>query len=153
MTRRKHPPARVDPDDYGFDLVGRDWCSTAQERMCLVGLDSLARDLYYTCLRPFADPKTGDVRNASYYRFVKSLTPSCAPRGGRRFPSPTKQQLRDALKRLCEFGLVRLYLSAAMTERALQIRVVRRFGDFSSDSVGPGVGPGVNRPRSRANAG
>jgi len=150
VTRRKHPP--IDPDDYGFDLVGRDYNVQPQELMCLVGLDVLSIALYFLCLRPFADPKTGDVHNASYYRFRKVLTPTSSARGGPRFHVPTKKELRDALARLCEFGLVRLYLAAAMNGGALQIRVVRRFGDFSSDSVRAGVRAGVKRPQSRANA-
>lgn len=152
MTRRKHPPPRVDPDDYGFELVGRDYNVQPQELMCLIGLDALAIALYFVCLRPFADPKSGDVHNASYYRFRKVLTPTSSPRGGSRFHVPTKKELRDALTRLCEFGLVRLYLAAAMTDGALQIRVVRWFGDVSSDSVRAGVRAGSKSLQSRANA-
>lgn len=134
MTRRKHPAPRVDPDEYGFDLIGRDWCCEASARICLVGLDSLARDLYYTCLRPFAN-KAGDVEQASYYRFLKLLTPISSPRGGPRFPAPTLKQLRNALERLEQADLIRLYRVISRRERVLKIRVVGRFGVFLSDSV------------------
>ena len=143
MTKRKHLRADVDADDYGFDLVGNDWTSATQERMCLVGLDSIARDLYYTCLRPFTNARTGDVQCASYYRFIKLMAPVSAPRGGRRFPAPTIQQLRDALQRLEQSGLVKLYPASSMCAGALQIRVVRRFGVALPDPVGTGVRPGV----------
>ncbi len=135
MTRRKFPPPPVDPDDFGFDLVGNDWTSLAQERMCLVGLDSMARDLYYTCLRPFADPRTGDVRNCSYYRFIKLMTPSSSPRGGPRLVGPTLKQLRDALERLRRSGLVKLFTEQSRRDRVLKIQVVRRFGVASSRPV------------------
>lgn len=148
-TKRK--PVPVDPDDYGFDLVGDDWSSTAPERVCMVGLDSLARDLYYTCLRPFASAKTGDVREASYYRFVQLLTPR-QPARGPRFPVPSKKQLRDGLQRLEEFGLVKLFPSAAMRQGALQIRVVRRFGVVSSDRNRAGYRAGSETVATRANA-
>lgn len=141
MTKAKHLRL-VDPDDYGFDLVGQDWTSAAQERMCLVGLDSTARDLYYTCLRPFANPKTGDVVPASYYRFIKLLTPAPA-RGGIGFPTPTLKQLRGALQRLEMNGLIKLYPQASMRDGALQIRIVRRFGVALPQKVGAGVRAGV----------
>lgn len=137
MTRRRHL-APIDPDDFGFDIVGRDWCSSAAERMCLVGLDSLARDLYYTCLRPFEDRK-GDVIPASWYRFKKLLTPSSSTRGGPRFAVPTMKQLRHALDRLEAAGVVKLYREAGRRDRVLQIRVVRRFGVVSSRPVGAEV--------------
>ena len=150
MTRRKVPS--IDLDDYGFDLVGDDWSSTAAERVMLIGLDSLARDLYYTCLRPFASAKTGDVREASYYRFIQLLTPRQSPNGGPRFPVPTKKQLRSALQRLEAFGVVKLFLASSMRDGALQIRVVRRFGVVSSDSVRAGVRAGSKSAATRANA-
>lgn len=140
MARRKFPPPPVDPDDFGFDLVGRDWTSMTQQRMCLVGLDSMARDLYYTCLRPFADAKTGDVRNCSYYRFIKLMTPASSPRGGPRFAAPTLQQLRDALERLQRNGLVKLFTEQSRRDRVLKIQVVLRFGVPSSRSVRTEVG-------------
>lgn len=146
MTRRQ-PLPHVDPDDYGFDLAGRDWTSFAQERVMLIGLDSLARDLYYTCLMPFAN-KAGDVVEASYYRFIQLMTPRREPKGGSRFPAPTKKQVSDALDRLELFGLVRLYRTESMREGVLKIRVRRWFGDVSSDFERRGIRRG-GKPRAK----
>lgn len=140
----------VDVDDYGFDVVGNDFTSTAQQRVALLGLDSLARDLFYTCLCPFTN-KAGDVIPASYYRFLQLLTPAKNTTGGPRFKAPTKDQLRGALERLQAFGLVRLFPKDSMRDGVLKIRVVRRFGDPSSRSVSPGVSPGSKKRRKRAN--
>lgn len=144
MTRRKHPPPRADRDDFGFDVVGRDFTSTAAERLCLLGLDSLARDLYYTCLRPFCD-RRGDVEAASYYRLINLLSPVQSPRGGRRLPAPTLKQLRYALDRLRDAGLITSYAASNMREGALQIRLTFGVRGISPPEVGAGVGPGSRR--------
>ena len=150
MTTKRTRLPIVDRDDYGFDLVGRDWTSFAQERVMLIGLDSLDRDLYYTCLMPFAN-KAGDVIEASYYRFTKLLTPARNPRGGPRRHGPTKHQLSDALDRLSAVGVVKLYREESLRDGVLKIRVVRRFGVVSSDSVGGWVGRGSKPRAKRAN--
>lgn len=145
MTRRRHPPPKVDPDDFGFQVLGHDFGSVVDERLRLLGLDSLARDLYWTCLKPFADA-VGKVHHGSYYRFLQMLTPMQSPRGGPRLDVPTRKQLRRALEALRGAGLVTIYAASNMRKGALQIRVVFGVGGTSFDSVGAGVGPGSRRP-------
>lgn len=144
MTRRKHPPPKVSPDDFGFDVIGQDYHCGSDERIRLVGLDSLARDLYYTGLKPFCD-RRGDVGAASYYRFVQMLTPVQSPRGGPRLPAPTRDQLRGALVRLQQAGLITNYLPSNMREGALQIRLAFGVRGIATPPVSPGVGPGSKR--------
>ena len=143
------PVVTVDPDDYGFDLTGHDWTSFAQERVMLIGLDSFDRDLYYTCLMPFAN-KAGDVMEASYYRFAKMLTARRNPRGGRQGSPPKKHRMSDALDRLEAFGLLKLYRAESLREGVLKIRLIRRFGAISFDSVGGGVRGGSKVRSKRA---
>lgn len=146
MTRRKHPPPKVDADEFGFEVIGSDWCCTSDERIRLLGLDSLARDLYYTCLKPFAD-STGKVQQASYYRFLQMLAPVQSRQGGHRLPTPTRKQLRRVLDALRQAGLVTSYPAANLRKGALQIRVLYGVGGPSNDSEGAGVGAGSKRAR------
>lgn len=122
MTRRKHPPPKVDPDDYGFDVAGKGFRITRAELLMLLGLDTVSCALYMRCLKPFAD-RTGAVRNASYYRFIELLKVVHSIEGGRRLAAPTKDQLRRALDRLNQAGLITNYMSANRASGALQIRV------------------------------
>lgn len=144
MTRRKHPTPRADVDEFGFEVIGHDFHSSSDERIRLLGLDSLARDLYYSCLKPFCD-RSGDVQAASYYRFIQMLTPVQSARGGPRLSSPTRDQMRAALTRLQQAGLVTSYPGANMRAGALQIRLTFGVRGIASESVGPGVGPGSKR--------
>lgn len=122
MTRRKHPPPKVDPDDYGFNVAGKGFRVTANELLMLLGLDTITCALYMRCLKPFAD-RAGHVHNASYYRFLQILKVMQSPAGGQRLPEPTHQQLRGALDRLLQAGLITNYGAANRSDRALQIRL------------------------------
>lgn len=119
----------------------------------MVGLDLLAIGVYVMCLRPFADARSGDVRCASYYRFRQLLTPAQPRGGGKRWLVPTTQQISDALDRLAAAGLIEVFREISRRERVLQIRVVRRFGVVSSDSVGRGVRRKARRLETRMDAG
>lgn len=144
MTTRKHPPPQVDRDDFGFEVIGHDWAGGSDERIRLLGLDSLARDLYFMCLKPFCD-RSGDVGAMTYYRLIQMLTPVQSPRGGPRLPAPTRKQLRGALQRLQQAALITNYAGANMRAGALQIRVLYGVRGTPIDSVGAGVGSGVKR--------
>ena len=122
VTRRKHPPPKVDPDNFGFDIAGKGFRVTRRELLLLTGADAFTCALYMRCLKPFAD-RTGAVRNASYYRFGELLRVTQSPAGGPRLPEPTKWQLRRALTRLMEAGLVTNYPSANRVDGALKIRL------------------------------
>lgn len=122
MTRRKHPPPSVDTDDYGFNVSGKGFRVTPRELEQLLGQDTVTCALYMRCLKPFAD-RTGHVQNASYYRFLQLLKVVQSPCGGQRLPEPTLKQLRRALERLQQAGLITTYPDANRNERALQIRV------------------------------
>lgn len=122
MTRRRNPPPPVDPDDYGFDVAGKGFRVTARELLMLLGLDTISCALYMRCLKPFAD-RAGHVHNASYYRFLQVLKVMQSPAGGQRLLEPTHQQLRRALERLQQAGLITNYAGANRNERALQIRL------------------------------
>lgn len=122
MTRRKNPPPKVDPDDYGFNVAGKGFRVTSRELLLLLGLDTISCALYMRCLKPFAD-RAGAVRNASYYRFLEVLKVIQSPSGGQRLDAPTKDQLRRALDRLLQVGLITNYLDANRNVRALQIRL------------------------------
>lgn len=139
-----------DEIEFGFDATGRDWTSYAQERAMLRGHRLLDLALYFVCLMPFAN-KAGDVELASYYRFIQMLTPRQSRKGGPRVDdAPTKRMLRDALLRLQTSGLCKLYLDESRNEGVLKIRMIRRFGVVSSDSVRAGVrAGGVNRKKRR----
>ena len=123
MTRRKHPPPKVDPDDYGFPVAGKGFRVTRRELLLLLGLDTISCAVYMRCLKPFAD-RAGAVREASYYRFLQILGVVQSPAGGPRLSVPTEDQLRRALERLLQVGLITLYLDANRNERALKIRLV-----------------------------
>lgn len=122
MTKRKNPPPPVDPDDYGFNVAGKGFRVTPRELLQLLGLDTVSCAVYMRCLKPFAD-RTGHVQNASYYRFGKILDVIQSPGGGARLPVPTLKQLRRALERLQQAGLITTYPDANRHDRALQIRV------------------------------
>lgn len=122
MTRRKHPPPKVDPDDYGFNVAGKGFRVTPRELLLLLGLDTISCAVYMRCLKPFAD-RAGAVRNASYYRFLQILGVVQSPEGGPRLPEPTKDQLRRALERLLQVGLITNYTEANRAGKALQIRL------------------------------
>jgi hypothetical protein len=122
VTRRKHPPARIDLDDYGFDTTGKGFRVKPEELHMLLGLDPLTCALYMRCLKPFAD-RSGAVRNASFYRFLQILTPAQSPCGGPRLPEPTRHQLERAIARLVQADLITSYCHANRTGRALQIRI------------------------------
>lgn len=123
MTRRTRPPPKVDPDDYGFDTAGKGFRVTPHELLLLLGLDTISCALYMRCLKPFAD-RTGQVRAASYYRFLEVLKVVQSPGGGPRLPGPTKKQLRRALERLLQVGLITNYAESNREARALQIRLL-----------------------------
>lgn len=127
MTRRKHPPPAVDPDDYGFSVAGKGFRVTPKELLLLLGLDTVSCALYMRCLKPFAD-RSGAVRSTSYYRFLEVLKVTQSPAGGARLPQPTKDQLRRALERLQQAGLVTNYAAANRADRALQIRLTQAPG-------------------------
>lgn len=122
MTKRKHPPPRVDPDDYGFNVAGKGFRVTPRELLMLLGLDTVTCALYMRCLKPFAD-RAGAVRNASFYRFIQILTPVQSPGGGPRLPEPSRRQLERAIERLVQAGLITSYCEANQRGRALQIRL------------------------------
>lgn len=122
MTRRKHPPPRVDPDDYGFNVAGKGYRVTPRELLLLLGLDTISCAVYMRCLKPFAD-RAGKVGETSYYRFLQILGVVQSPAGGRRLAAPTEDQLRRALERLRQVGLITVYSGSNQTGRALQIRL------------------------------
>jgi hypothetical protein len=122
VTRRKNPPPPVDPDDYGFDVAGKDFKVTTHELMKLMGVDTITCALYMRCLKPFAD-RFGRVREASYYRFLQILKAIGSPGGGPRPKSPTRPQLRRALEWLQQAGLITFHLDDNMRNGALQIWV------------------------------
>lgn len=122
MTRRKLPPPKVDPDDYGFDVAGKGFRVSARELVMLLGADTITCALYMRCLKPFAD-RFGQVHAASYYRFLQILSVVQSPGGGQRLPVPTLKQLRRALERLAQAGLITIHADDNRRERALQIWV------------------------------
>lgn len=122
MTRRKYPPPKVDPDDFGFDVAGKGFRVTPRELLMLIGADTMTCALYMRCLKPFAD-RFGAVRAASYYRFLQILKVVHSPAGGRRLPVPTKRQLERALERLRQANLITTDTDANRGDRALKIWV------------------------------
>lgn len=122
MTRRKHPPPKVDPDDYGFDVAGKSFKVTPRELLMLLGVDTITCALYMRCLKPFAD-KFGCVHQASYYRFLQTLKVVQSPAGGPRVPGPTEKQLRRALEWLVQAGLITTHTDQNRRGGALQIWV------------------------------
>lgn len=125
MTRRKHPPPSADPDDYGFDVAGRGFRVTNRELVQLLGLDTISCALFMRCFKPFAD-RGGYVRNNSYHRCREILKPVQSPRGGPRMPTPTLKQLRRAVERLVQAGLIVTRWADNRRDRALQIWIVQR---------------------------
>lgn len=122
MTRRKHPPAPADPDDYGFDVAGKDFKVTTRELMQLLGVDPITCALYMRCLKPFAD-RFGNVQRASYYRFLQILRVIQSPAGGPRLDDVTKKQIRRALEWLVQQDLITCNFDANRRDRVLQIWV------------------------------
>lgn len=100
------PRRAVDTDTldlFGFDPVGRDYITTAEESELLLGLGALALAVYHV-LKRFAR-QSGKVTEASYWRLAQVLMHRQAG-AGRPIAPPTQKQLRTAVQALCERKLI-----------------------------------------------
>ncbi|TXC66031.1 hypothetical protein FSC37_09230 [Piscinibacter aquaticus] len=117
-------------DLFGFDPVGADFMSSAEERSRLIGQGPLAMAIYWQGLRPFVRAD-GRVMALSYYRLAWVLRYAVNPKGGRPKASPSPRQLRtelDGLERV-GFGQARTRLQPR-TEGASNLASVWGRGRF-----------------------
>lgn len=113
-------PDQLTPDLFGFDPVGRDYITTAEESELLLGLGALALAVYQVLKRSCRE--SGKVTAASYWRLGQVLMYR-SQGAGRRPTEPTRDQLRTAVEALCERKLI--YRKRKLNERngVLQIFV------------------------------
>ncbi|MEO8805856.1 MAG: hypothetical protein ABI433_07230 [Burkholderiaceae bacterium] len=148
MTRRLD---LTTADMFGFDPIGADFTSSAQERAALFGLSCLAIALYYACLKPFAKGN-GRVYAQSYYRLAQVLTHRRAHSRGVLTEVPTKKVLRGGLDALEQAGLV-IRPKAENTQKGiLQIWLVHGVGGTLGDSRRAGKRAGSKTAATRMNA-
>lgn len=146
-------PRRRDADTldmFGFDPIGADFMVTADERRALLGLGPLCMALYYSCLKPFAKGN-GRVYAQSYYRLAEILRHRREPgQAGRMQPDPTTKQLRGALDRLEQWGLVQRSAAENEAKGVLQIWLTHGVGGTAPRAIRAGVRAGSKGPETRA---
>lgn len=101
-------------------MAGKGFRITARELVMLLGVDTITCALYMRCLKPFAD-RYGAVRESSYYRFLQILKVVQSPGGGQRLAVPTRMQVRRALERLRQAGLITMRDDVNRGDRVLKI--------------------------------
>lgn len=148
MTRRVD---LTTPDMFGFDPIGADFTSSAQERAALLGLSCLAVALYYACLKPFAKGD-GRVYAGSYYRFAQILTHRRPNNRGVQIETPTPKVLRGGVEALERAGLVIRPKAENTQKGVLQIWLVHGVGGTFGDSRRAGRRAGSKTAASRMHA-
>ena len=149
MTRCR--PDLTTADMFGFDPIGADFTSSAEERAALLGLSMLAIALYYACLKPFAKGD-GRVYALSYYRLAQVLTHRRANSRGVLTEVPTPKVLRGGLDQLERVGLVVRPKAENTQKGILQIWLVHGVGGTLGDSRRAGRRAGSKTAATRMNA-
>lgn len=150
MTRKRLDLTTADM--FGFDPIGADFTSSAEERAALIGLSMLAIALYYACLKPFAKGD-GRVYALSYYRLGQVLTHRrrCG-RTGVLVEAPTPKALRGALDDLEAVDLVVRPKAENTAKGILQIWLVHGVGGTLGDSRRAGRRAGSKTAATRMHA-
>lgn len=122
-------PDQLTPDLFGFDPVGRDYITTAEESELLLGLGVLALAVYHA-LKRFSR-ESGKVTAASYWRLGQVLMYRHEG-SGRRPVAITQRQLRTTVQALCERKLI--YRKRKLNESHGVLQIFMRYPGWISPS-------------------